>query len=133
MMPIMSSMMLFFTRVEKNRMIPMTVIEPMKAPIMTEMKPDRVNVPAVMVPAPASMTRATPRLAPELIPSMEGAASGLLNVVCSISPDAASAIPQSKAVTACGRRDSHTMKLQLAFSASPPVRICHTASAGIST
>ena len=97
---------------------------------MTEIKPDKVNTPAVIVPAPASMTKATPRLAPELMPKMEGSARGLLKVVCNISPDEANAIPQSKAVTACGRRDSQTIKLQLAFSTSLPVRICHTTSAG---
>lgn len=114
-------------------MIPITSMEPMNAPIMTDRNPDKVNTPAVIVPAPASMTKATPKLAPELIPSMEGSAKGLLNVVCNISPDAASAIPQRRAVMACGRRDSQTMKLQLAFSTSLPVRICHTASAGMFT
>ena len=117
--------MLFFIKVEKNRMIPITSMDPINAPIMTEIKPDKVNTPAVIVPAPASMTRATPRLAPELMPKMEGSARGLLKVVCNISPDEANAIPQSKAVTACGRRDSQTIKLQLAFSTSLPVRICH--------
>ena len=113
--------MLFFIKVEKNRMIPITSMEPMNAPIMTDRNPDKVNTPAVIVPAPASMTKATPKLAPELIPSMEGSAKGLLNVVCNISPDAASAIPQRREVMACGRRDSQTMKLQLAFSTSLPV------------
>ena len=64
MIPIISSIMLFFIKVEKNRMIPITSMEPMNAPIMTEIKPDKVNTPAVIVPAPASMTRATPKLAP---------------------------------------------------------------------
>ena len=63
--------MLFFIKVEKNRMIPITSMDPINAPIMTEIKPDKVNTPAVIVPAPASMTRATPRLAPELMPKME--------------------------------------------------------------
>ena len=125
--------MLFFIKVEKNRMIPITSMDPINAPIMTEIKPDKVNTPAVIVPAPASMTKATPRLAPELMPKMEGSARGLLKVVCNISPDEANAIPQSKAVTACGRRDSQTIKLQLAFSTSLPVRICHTTSAGMFT
>ena len=79
--------MLFFIKVEKNRMIPITSMDPINAPIMTEIKPDKVNTPAVIVPAPASMTRATPRLAPELMPKMEGSARGLLKVVCNISPD----------------------------------------------
>ena len=70
--------MLFFIKVEKNRMIPITSMEPMNAPIMTDRNPDKVNTPAVIVPAPASMTKATPKLAPELIPKMEESASGLL-------------------------------------------------------
>lgn len=57
--------MLFFIKVEKNRMIPITSMEPMNAPIMTDRNPDKVNTPAVIVPAPASMTKATPKLAPE--------------------------------------------------------------------
>ena len=44
--------MLFFIKVEKKRIIPITIMEPMNAPIMTEMKPERVNAPAVIVPAP---------------------------------------------------------------------------------
>ena len=60
--------MLFFIKVEKNRMIPITSMEPMNAPIMTDRNPDKVNTPAVIVPAPASMTKATPKLAPELMP-----------------------------------------------------------------
>lgn len=49
MIPIMSSMMLFFIKVEKNRMIPITSMEPMNAPIMTDRNPDKVNTPAVIV------------------------------------------------------------------------------------
>lgn len=51
-----------------------------------------------MVPPPASITSATPKLAPELIPKMEESANGLLNTVCNISPEADKAAPQSKAV-----------------------------------
>ena len=43
MIPIMSSMMLFFIKVEKNRMIPITSMEPMNAPIMTDRNPDKVG------------------------------------------------------------------------------------------
>ena len=35
--------MLFFIKVEKNRMIPITSMDPINAPIMTEIKPDKVN------------------------------------------------------------------------------------------
>ena len=64
MIPIMSSMMLFFIKVEKNRMIPITSMEPMNAPIMTDRNPDKVNTPAVIVPAPASMTKQLPNWLP---------------------------------------------------------------------
>ena len=102
-------------------------------PSMTVTNPDRVNVPAAMLPPPASMTRATPTLEPELIPRMDESAKGLLNTVCSISPEADRAAPQSRAVMACGKRDSRTIKVQLAFSTSLPHRMSHTASAGICT
>ena len=66
--------MLFFIKVEKNRMIPITSMYPINAPIMTEIKPDKVNTPAVLVPAHASMTPATPHLATELMHKVEGSA-----------------------------------------------------------
>ena len=55
------------------------------------------------------MTKATPRLAPESIPSTDGPASGLLNTVCNIRPETASAAPDSRATTAFGKRDSSTI------------------------
>ena len=91
--------MLLFISVEKKRISPITTIDPMKAPSITEKKPDKVNTPVAMLPPPASITNATPRLAPELMPRMDGPASGLLNAVCSISPEAASAAPHSNAET----------------------------------
>ena len=111
----------------------MTTEAPAKAPTMTERNPDRVKAPVTIVPPPASMTSATPRLAPELMPSIDGSASGLLKTVCSISPDTDKAAPQSRAVIHWGKRDSHTMKLQLAFSTSFPINMSHTAEAGMLT
>ena len=133
MIPVMSSMMLLLIKVEKNRMMPITTIEPMNAPMTIEKNPERVIPAVAMVPPPKSMTMATPKLAPELMPRMEGPANGLLKAVCSMSPEPASAAPHSKAVKAWGIRFSQTMKLQLAFSASPPKRVRITASAGMST
>ena len=89
---------------------------PINAPSSTEKKPDRLNTPAVMLPPNSSMTKATPRLAPALMPRMDGPASGFLKAVCNISPQTANAPPQSSAVSAWGKRDSQRMKLQLAFS-----------------
>ena len=100
MIPVMSSMILLFIKVEKNRISPITIIEPMKAPNTIEKNPERVIPAVAMVPPPANITKATPRLAPELIPKMEGPANGLLKAVCSISPETANAAPHSKAVMA---------------------------------
>ncbi len=96
---------------------------PRNAPAMTARNPERLKTPAEIILPPASITNATPRLAPELIPKMEGSARGLLKTVCSISPATASPAPHSNAVMHCGTRDSQIIKLQLAFSASPPVSI----------
>lgn len=64
---------------------------------------------------------------------MDGPASGFLKAVCNISPQTANAPPQSSAVSAWGKRDSQRMKLQLAFSPSPPSRIRKTSAGGIET
>ena len=83
---------------EKDKMIAITKAAPANAPATTERKPESTNSPAMILPPPASRTSATPRLAPELIPKIEESASGLLNTVCSIKPDAERAAPQSRAV-----------------------------------
>ena len=61
------------------------------------------------------------------MPRMEGSASGLVNTVCNNRPLTAKAAPQSRAVTAEGMRDSHTMN-ETVGSASPPVRASHTSA-----
>ena len=129
----MSNMILLLMSVEKNRISPITTIEPMNAPRTMAKNPERVTPAVAMVPPPRSMTMATPRLAPELIPRMEGPANGLLKAVWSMSPAPAKAAPHKRAVRACGTRASQMMKLQLAFSTSPPMRVLSTASAGMST
>ena len=55
---------------------------------------------ADMLPPKNSITNATPRLAPELVPKIDGPASGFLKAVCNISPQTASAPPQNNAVKA---------------------------------
>ena len=107
--PMMSSITLFLTIVEKRKMSIVTAMAPMNAPRMTAMKPVAWNTPEVMVPPMSSITSATPRLAPPLIPKIEGPASGFLKAVWSISPLTASAPPHRQAVMACGRRVSMTM------------------------
>lgn len=133
MIPVISSMILLFISVEKKRISTIISMAPINAPSSTEKKPDRLNAPAVMLPPNSSMTKATPRLAPALMPRMDGPASGFLKAVCNISPQTANAPPQSSAVSAWGKRDSQRMKLQLAFSPSPPSRIRKTSAGGIET
>ena len=65
-----------------------------------EKKPERVTPAVARVPPKASMTKATPKLAPELIPRMDGPAKGLLKAVCNINPEPAKAAPHSRAVMA---------------------------------
>ena len=89
MIPIISSIKLFFVKAEKNSKIPMTIIAPAKAPANTARKPDILKTPAVILPPPSNITKATPRLAPVLIPNIEGPASGLLKTVCNINPETA--------------------------------------------
>ena len=105
MIPVISSMRLLRMKVERNRMTAMMSIEPMKAPISTDINPEKVTPPATMAPPVASITIATPRLAPLLIPRMDGPARGLLKAVCNINPDTAKELPHRSAVRAWGRRD----------------------------
>ena len=74
-----------------------------------EKKVDNENDNEERAAPPVSIIIATPRLAPEFIPSIDGPARGLLKTVCSIKPQAASDAPQRSAVIACGNLDSHTM------------------------
>ena len=45
-------------------------------------------------------TNTPTKLAPELMPKIDGPANGFLKAVCSINPQTASALPQSNAVMA---------------------------------
>ena len=56
------------------------------------------------VAVPSKTTKATPRLAPLLMPSREGSARGLRKRVCIRRPDTDRPMPASSAVMACGRR-----------------------------
>ena len=122
MMPTMSSMRLERITVARKSSSVMTANDPNRAPSTMAMLPP---VPATVPPA-MSMTIATPKEAPLVIPRMEGPARGLRKDVWSISPEAASEAPQRMAVIACGRRDSSTMYRHDSFSVSSPVMIDHT-------
>ena len=133
MIPAMSSITLFFISVDRNRMNAIMANAPVMAPAITDRNPPKFTVDTAMPPPIPSITSAAPRLEPALIPSMEESARGLLNTVCNISPDTASAAPVSIAVVVCGTRDCRTMYAQLVFSASPPQSMSVTADAGILT
>ena len=81
-----------------------------------------------------STTNATPRLAPELIPSTEGPASGLRKIVCICKPLIDNPAPATSAVKACGKRDFNIIFCQATGSSSPPpVRMFQTEANGIDT
>ena len=69
-----------------------------------------------MAPPNTIATSATPKLEPAEIPIIDGPASGLLKIVCIISPATASDAPARNAVANAGKRDSTTMKW---FMSSP--------------
>ena len=99
MIPAISNITPLSIRKERNKIKARTATAPASAPRKTEKKPDRLKTPAARLLPPAITTRATPRLAPELIPRIEESARGLLNTVCSINPETERAAPQSKAAT----------------------------------
>ena len=59
----------------------MTDIAPMKAATITATKPVKLTEPADMLPPRNSMTKATPKPAPLLMPKMLGPANGLRKAV----------------------------------------------------
>ena len=81
----------------------------------------------------SNTTKATPRLAPELIPSTEGPASGLRNTVCICKPLMESPAPATKAVRACGTRDFQIIFCQIMDSSVPPQSMFHTEPIGMET
>ena len=113
--------------------VPSTTRAPTIAPASTANVPDRKNPPPPILPPRRSMTMATPSPAPEFTPKIEGPASGLLKAVCNMRPAVAREAPANNAVTACGKRDCRTIKLQLLFSTSFPRQMSITASRGIFT
>ena len=129
----MSSMRPWRMMVEKRKMIAVTAMAPTKAAPTTAIKPVQEKSAVLTLPPQSSMTRATPRLAPLLMPKTSGPARGLRKAVCSIRPLAASDAPQSVAVRAWGRRVSRTIYCQLNFALVSPRRIRATSWQGILT
>ena len=78
-------------------------------------------------------TQATPRLAPELIPSTDGPARGLRNTVCIRRPLTASPAPAIIAVRDCGNLDLRIILRHIKLSLSLPNRISIMLSTGMLT
>ena len=72
-------------------------------------------------------------LAPELIPSTEGPASGFRKTVCICKPLIARPAPATKAVNTCGRRDFQTIFCQVTGSSPSPQIMFQTDFNGIDT
>ena len=129
----MRSMTLLFTIFENNNNIAITAIAPINAAINIAKKPVNETVPAVILPPNSSITNATPRLAPLLIPKIDGPASGLQNAVCKSNPLTAKAPPHNIAVKACGRRVSNIMYFQLSLTLLLPQNMSMILFIGIFT
>lgn len=77
--------------------------------------------------------RATPRLAPELMPSIEGPAKGFLKSVCIRNPLHASAAPARIPVNVRGMRESHSIVRWVSVTESLSKRVFHNELSGIDT
>ena len=135
MTPMMSSVTLPRTFCETNTMSAMTDSEPTVAAIVSASSPMYPSLLSATPPTlPESrMTSATPRLAPELMPSTEGPASGLRKTVCICRPLTANPAPATKAVSDWGTRDFHTMLRHTSDSSPVPKRICTIDCSGMAT
>lgn len=102
---IINVVMFFILELNAN-MTKRTKTAPMNAakltPIVDHQPNDDTAVPDI---APVkSITIPTPKLAPLLMPSIDGSARGFLNKVCINRPATANAAPANNAVNVCGRR-----------------------------
>ena len=133
MMPAMRSITLLRIIEDKNNINAMMTRAPTKAPINTDKKPDTLIEAVVILPPKASITKATPKLAPASMPKIEGPANGFFRAVCNIKPHTANEPPQSKAVSACGKRLCQIINRQLVFSGSSPKSMRTTSPTGMDT
>lgn len=81
MIPTISNKTLLRTKVERNKMSAVTAIAPTKAAVRMARKPETVKIEVETVPPNNSITKATPKPAPELIPNTSGPAKGLRKAV----------------------------------------------------
>ncbi len=108
-----------------------------KAPILAAIANAQFEKPANRKAPPKTLepriSKATPKLAPEEIPSTKGPASGLRNKVCINNPQIDKPEPTIIAVIAFGKRKFTIMVCQLSFEAIPPVKLLKISLKGIET
>ncbi len=108
--PTMMSVAMLLTRRPMAAIIRSVIVEPMNAAEVTPIDDiwfdDDKKSP---VEPDMRIIKATPRLAPEDIPSIDGSARGFLKSVCIMSPAVASAAPARSAVTDWGSRYSNNI------------------------
>lgn len=114
-------------------MIVITIIAPAMA--ATDMatspkNPMLLNAVPAMLPESKTM-KATPKLAPELIPSSEGPASGLRNTVCICNPLIERPEPAASAVAVWGNRDFQMIFSQMVDSFPLFAKIFHIDFSGM--
>ena len=130
----MSSVTLPLTFCEMRAIKAITASAPMMAETVSARLPTYPRRLNACPPIPdTNTTSATPRLAPELIPSTEGPANGLRKTVCICNPLTERPAPATKAVSACGSLDFRMIFRRISLSSAPsPKRIRTTDRNGIS-
>ena len=83
--------------------------------------------------SPARITKATPRLAPELNPKTSGPAKGFRNNVCINNPATDKPTPTKMAVIAFGIRNCKIMYSHVSFEGCKPKMLFKTSLIGIKT
>lgn len=116
MMPTRIRLTMLLSRELSERMSSKTRKAPMKAAMLMPIVDHQLK-PTRALP-PSKTTKATPKLAPLLIPKMDGSAKGLRKSVCINKPETERPMPANKAVMACGKRKSMMMERKVESSAS---------------
>ena len=129
----MSSIRSFFNHMENSSNTAIIAILPTKDPINIAIYPPHEYPAADTDPPRNNITKATPKLDPEVIPNMEGPANGFLNAVCNIRPDTVRAPPANIAVIAWGNRLPMIINLNGPSGSSPLNNISFIIDTGIST
>lgn len=95
-----------------------------------DVKNEETAIPVKVLP---NINKATPSVAPELMPNTNGPANGFLNKVCIINPETPSPLPTIIAVKAFGNRYSITICLHDSFSTEAPIKLLKVSNQGIKT